>query len=95
MAKRGRAKKSLSDKVNEIDPNFLEASQSLTIEQLKNRIVELSKYELAVLSAKKEDLDLQRIQESLAVANEGYKTAVKGTKVKVAYLHELLSSKGA
>lgn len=93
MAK-GRKAKSTYDKLKELDPQFLEATESLDVEHLDAKIVELTKYQLQVTEAKKEDPDLQRILEEKRTAEEGYRQSLGGNRLKIKYIVELLKSKG-
>ena len=94
MAKRARGPKTLTDKVRDIDPDFILAVESFSAEALKTKIVDLTKYQIELLDAKKEDTDLNRILEQKRVAEETYTIPVKGNKLKVNYLVELLKAKG-
>lgn len=93
--KRGRKAKSNFDKLKELDPMFLESVDGLSdTESLKTKIIDLTKYQIELLVAKKDDIDLQRIAEQKKVAEETYSIPLKGNKLKIGYLVELLQSKG-
>jgi hypothetical protein len=92
---RKKGRKTSYDKLKEIDPNFIEVTMGLQQDGLKNKIVDLTKYQMEILDAKKNDLDLQRIVEQKSVAEEVYKTSLGAIKLKLNFLVELLKEKGS
>jgi len=94
MARRGRKIKSTYDKLKDVDPQFLEAMQGMQPEGLKQKIVDLTKYQIETSEAKKNDPDLQKITEMKSVAEESYRSALGAIKLKLKFIVETLQSKG-
>ena len=92
---RGRRSKSAYDKLKALDPDFVEVTLGLQGPDLKNKIIDLAKYQKEILEAKAQDMDLKRIIEQKSVAEEVYKTNLSAIKLKVNYLLDLLKEKGA
>ena len=93
MARRGR--KSNYDKLKELDPDFVETTLGMQKDELKNKIVDITKYQMEILDAKTKDLDLISLVEQTKIAGEVYRTNLKAIRLKLNYLIELLKEKGA
>lgn len=77
-----------------VENEFSEEVASMSKEALKEKLVDISKYVKELEEAKKEDTDLQAILEQKAVAEEPYKSAFKGARLKINFLLEILATKG-
>ena len=93
MAK-GSNKKSLWDKVKEFDEDFAISSNTMTDEQLKNSIIQISNDDDRLQKAKKEDLDLIRAREELAECNKTYSVPLNRNKLKRQLAIEVLQGRG-
>jgi hypothetical protein len=91
---REKSKKSLIEKVREIDEHFAEEAYSLTDDQLKDKMVSLAKYDEELEVAKENDQDLQEKQEQAKVANETYSVPRKANKLKRKLVLEVLRERG-
>ena len=97
MAKRGRkakGPKTLEEKVRDTDSAFPDEIRVLTPEAVKDRLVKLDRYETEVLSAKKDDLELQSLREKTKTANETYSIPLKAIKLKREFMLVVLTEKG-
>ena len=94
MTKKKSGKKTLQDKVNDLDPYFVEEVYAGNPEQLRKRIIELDRYEQELAKAKEDDMDLLSKREALKVANQTYSVPLSGIKLKRAFLLEILDQKG-
>lgn len=92
--KRGRPKKCLKDKLNDLDPHFVAEVDSYTSDRVKQKIVDLSKYRETVETSQKEDPDLQSARDQVKVLNETYTIPLKANKLKMQYLLQKLSEQG-
>jgi len=86
--------KSTFDKVKEVDPEFVNTVYTLTEEQLKEKIVALTRNEQEMDQAKSGDMDLARIREELKTANETYSGPLKASKLKKKLILEVLGTRG-
>jgi hypothetical protein len=94
MAKKAKQPQTLYDKVNKIDPQFAAEVHSLTDEQLKEKIMQISKYESELEDAKAQDPDLKEARERVQVAMESYKEPLKASKLKKKLVLQILTERG-
>lgn len=93
MAKRQRAKKTLADKVRDISPEFADAAPNMTNAQLKDKLVEMAKFDEELEEAKKNDGDLAERKAAYDAAKESYTEPLKANRVKRKYVLEILGSR--
>jgi len=84
----------LSAKIQKEDPAFIDEVMSMTADQLKDKVISLTRHQEEILNAKEKDTDLLSMQEQLKTAKETYSLPLKAIKLKVKYLIEMLESKG-
>lgn len=89
-----RKKKSVFDKLKELDPAFLDEVVALDSDNMGKKIVELAKYQSQIEEAKKQDVDLSRILEQKRVAEEVYVQGIKVNKMKIKFLVQTLEARG-
>ncbi len=95
MAKRrGRAKKSLEEKVKDLDPHFIEEVRTGDSFKIKEKLVSLSKYENQLEEARKDDMDLASKREALKIANQTYSDPLNAIKLKRQFALKVLAEKG-
>lgn len=98
MAKRGRkpsGPKTLEQKVKDQDSTFVDEVRNLTPDQIKERMVKLTQYEVDLVEARKEDMDLKSAKEKLALCSSTYSEPLKANKLKREFLLQVLREKGA
>lgn len=86
--------KSLWDKVNEVDHEFAVAANTMTDDQLKQSIVELTNNDEMLLKAKESDMDLIRAREELGECNKTYSVPAKTNRLKKQLAIETLQGRG-
>lgn len=64
------------------------------VEAINAKIVELTIAETENQEAKKQDGDLAEKKEALKYANEGYREATKGYKLRLKYILQVLEGRG-
>lgn len=95
MAKKARkGPKSLWDKVNDVDHDFAVAANTMTEEQLKNAIVEMTNEDERSAKAKEEDDDLKHAREELGECNKTYSIPAKKNRLKKQLAIETLQGRG-
>jgi len=92
--KKRKAAKTLEDKVNDIDSFFAEELRAGTVEQAKDKLLKLDRYETELEEAKKEDQDLASKREALKIANQTYSEPLKAIKLKRAFTLKVIAEKG-
>ncbi len=95
MAKAKREKKSFESKVRDLDEHFVEEVLALTPEQLGNKLIGLTKYQIELQDEKENDEDLQSLKEQVAEAGKVYSEGFKAIKMKQKYIFNLLTNQGA
>jgi len=91
--KKRKGPKTLEEKVKDIDRSFADEVRVSTVEQIKERLVKLDKYETDLIDAKKEDEDLASKREALKIANQTYSEPMKAIKLKRAFIFKVLDEK--
>jgi hypothetical protein len=92
--KKRKGPKTLEDKVNDVDSYFVEELRSGTVEQAKEKLLKLAKYETELEEAKKDDEDLASKREALKIANQTYSEPLKAIKLKRAFALKVIAEKG-
>lgn len=82
----------LEKKVKEQLPDFHGEVQSLSIEQMDNRLAQLAKALEAVEDQKEQDLELERARELVANIMEPYREVRKTIRLKTKYLVALINN---
>lgn len=89
-----KKKATLEEKINAIDPNFIDSLNGANLELLKAKLAEVAKSEEANQSAKKADADLTSKKDAAAEAALGYKEITQKNRLKFTYVIRQLSDKG-
>lgn len=98
MAKRGRkpsGQKTLEQKVKDQDSSFVDEVRLLTPDQLKERMVKLTQYEVDLVQARRDDVELLSLKEKTAEASATYSEPLKANKLKREFLLQVLREKGS
>lgn len=93
--KRGRPKKSLRDKLKDIDPYFLDEVDGMPKDQVEAKVVSLTKYREEVETAQKADEDLKSARAKVKTINETYTVPLRANKMKLQYLLQRLAEQGS
>jgi len=88
---RGAKKKG---KFDDLSSEFKDAVAGMSPEDIKKRISEVAIAEHENREAKIKDEDLAEKVAAVKFASEGYREATKANKLKIAYCHDTLASKG-
>lgn len=91
--KRKSGPKTLEEKVNDLDQYFADDLRSGSLEQAKEKLLSLDKYETELEEAKKEDSDLASKREALKIANQTYSEPLKAIKLKRALALKIIAEK--
>jgi hypothetical protein len=91
MAKRGRPAK---DKFAELAPEFKDAVEGATDEDILSKLGEVAKSEELNQRMMSEDEDLAEKKEAAKFAAESYSETTKANKLKRAYLYNVLKARG-
>lgn len=91
MGRRGFGKKS---PFADLDQEFKDNVANMSDEEVKRRIAEVAINEHENREAKKKDVDLQDKMATAKMAGEGYRDATKQNKLRIAYAHMVLESRG-
>ena len=95
MAKRKpRAKKSLWDKVHDIDPGFATGINTMTDDEIATKLVEMANEDGRIEAAKEDDLDLKRAREELSECNKTYSVPLGNNKLRRKLCLETLQGRG-
>lgn len=86
-------KLSLGEKVTELDPDFAKEVVTLTVEQLKEKIVTLTKYSCELEEAKSLDGDLQEKQAQAREAAKSYSEPLTANRLKRRLIVQILKEK--
>lgn len=87
----GRPRK---DPFSLLDDEFKMAIASMSPEQIKNRIAEITLAQIENMKQKEEDQDLAEKKEQAKEAGAQYREATQANKVKVAFCKRVLGDKG-
>lgn len=87
----GRPRK---DPFSLLDDEFKMAIASMSPEQIKNRIAEITLAQIENMKQKEEDQDLAEKKEQAKEAGAQYREATQANKVKVAFCKRVLEDKG-
>jgi hypothetical protein len=88
-------KKSLEEKINDVDQFFLESVQGSDAEELKKKLIALDSYEGELSDTKEDDEDLKDKIEIAKEAGAVYRDGFKAIKLKRQFLLRVLKDKGA
>jgi hypothetical protein len=95
MAKKAKkGPKTLFDKVKELDPNFIDEVYVQSPDQLKDRVLQLSKDEEEIELARANDSEIPVLKEQLKTAGETYGIPLKAIKMKRKLIIEILGERG-
>lgn len=94
MPRTPKGKKTVFDKVKDLDPSFAEEVSTMTDLDLKERVVTLTKYSMEIEEARQDDQDLASLKEQLKVANQTYSEPLKANKLKRQLILDVLKSRG-
>lgn len=89
-----RRRKSLEEKINDLDQFFIESLQGSQSDDLKNKLVDLDRYEGDLINQKEDDEDLKQKQEIAKEAGKVYSEGFKAIKLKRQYILRMLSDQG-
>jgi len=92
--RKSRQPKTLEEKVFSIDPDFITEIRGGTLDEAKNKLFRLDKYETELMDARDDDQDLASKREELKVANQTYSEPLKAIKLKRAFALKVLAEKG-
>lgn len=90
---RAKGPKTLEEKVKDLDDLYADEIRLSTVDQIKDRLLKLDKYECELIDARAEDEDLKSKREQLKVANETYTVPLKAIKLKRAFGLKVLAEK--
>ena len=93
MAK-SRGRKSVEEKINDIDESFCGAIRSSSAEDIKEKMIKLDRYESQLHTAREDDMDLASKKEALKVANQTYSEPLSAIKLKRSFALQILDEKG-
>jgi hypothetical protein len=93
MTRKTRSKKTLADKVRDLAPEFADAALIMSDDQLKDKLVEMAKYDEELEEAKKNDLDLQEKKAVYDAAKESYTEPLKANRIKRKFILEILANR--
>ena len=88
-----RLPKGLWDKVKDVDETFANEVYTLSDTQLKEKVVEMSKYQTELEFAREKDEDLKAKQEQAKVAGETYTGPLKAIKLKRQLVFKVLKER--
>jgi len=88
-----RLPKGLWDKVKEVDETFANEVYTLSDVQLKEKVVDMSKYQTELEFAREKDQDLKSKQEQAKIAGETYTTPLKAIKLKRQLVFKVLKER--
>jgi DUF438 domain-containing protein len=95
MAKKARkGPKTLFDKVNEIDPYFVQEVYSATEVNLDARLATIAKEMTTSENARDADEDIKTHREQLKVMNETYTKPLTALKLKRKLIYKILEERG-
>lgn len=91
---RKKGKKSLEDKIRDLDANFLDEVSSLSPEQLKHKLAQIVGHAEEIFEAKENDVDLKEAEEKLKVLRSTYTEPLSAIKLKKTLLVRMLRDQG-
>ena len=91
---RGRTKKSLEDKIKEIDEHFLDEVISMEPDQLKTKLAKMVGHEEEILEAKKNDESLKELEDQVKTAKATYAEPLSAIKLKKTLVVRMLRDQG-
>ena len=89
------AKKTLEDKIRDIDQFFMESVEGNTSDELKKKLISLDSYEGELSQTKEDDEDLKDKMELAKEAGAVYRDGFKAIKLKRQLLLRMLKDQGA
>ena len=92
--KQAKAKKTVLDKVKDLDPTFATEVFTMPDGDLKEKIVTLTKYSMDIEEARGEDVDLATLKEQLKTCNQTYTEPLKANKLKRQLIVDVLKNRG-
>jgi ADP-ribose pyrophosphatase YjhB (NUDIX family) len=95
MAKgRGKGKQTVADKLNELDPSFLEEAATLDNVAVKEKMFSLTHYAMELEETRANDEDLKQLQDRAREAAKLYSEPLTANKLKRKYLLQILKERG-
>ena len=95
MGRRGGFKrKTLADKINEIDPNFVTEVYSMRDADLDTKLATMAKARSETEEAQKADVDIITAKAGLKTLNETYTEPLKALKLKTKFIVQILKDRG-
>lgn len=94
MGKGRKGKKTLFDKVKDLDPSFTDTVYSMSDVELKERLFTMIGHEAEIEKTRDEDPDLTSLREQLKVASQTYSEPLKASKLKKRLILEVLKERG-
>lgn len=79
---------------SDLDTEFKDNVANMSDEDIKRRVAEVAISEHENRASKKKDVDLQEKQAAAKYAGEQYAEATKMNKLRIAYAHFILESRG-
>lgn len=95
MAKFRKSKQTLEDKIRALDPAFVDDVVALSNDQIKEKLVSITRYDAEMEEAKKNDQHLQETKEQHDAAGEVYKNHNTASKLKKKLLIQILDTRAA
>lgn len=86
--------KGTKDKFAELDGEFKESVESMTDQEILDRVANISLENAQVQAKKKLDLDLKEKAATFAEAGAVYKESAKGAKLRIDYALSILEGRG-
>lgn len=86
-------KKNIYEKVKDADAFFYKEVIDMEAPELEKKIVSLARYEEDLKEAKKDDMDLQSLEEQVRVARKTHTEPLKTNRLKRAMIFEILRSR--
>jgi hypothetical protein len=93
MAKPTKQKKTLGEKVQEIDPGFAASILTMTVDEIKNELYKMAKYRVEIEEARSSDSDLEAARDRVKMLGEVYSEPLQAIKLKSKLAVECLKAK--
>lgn len=90
----GRPRKQQKSKFEELPEEFRSEVDSLSREALEHKIASIAMYQVELMAAKEQDMDLKQKREASRVAGEVYREGTKQNKLKIEYCKANLDAAG-
>lgn len=90
-----KTEKSVSVQIHKDNPEFADACNSLSVEQLNARLAAIAKDAEAIEDAKESDAGLEEAKALVSELSAPYRDGKKAVRLKMRYLIYLLKEKGA